>query len=228
LGREGRITLYVIDSCASAGSCDSVDEPYIGTTILAWRCLVSDARERLLRLLRDKAYKEGEFILSSGKRASYYIDAKQVTYDAEGAELVGRVMSDLVRGHSVDAIGGLTLGADAIAVATALISHQAKAPISAFIVRKTAKQHGLERAIEGPTLRRGTRVAIVDDVVTSAGSVLQAIEQVTSVGCEVALVSCLVDRQEGGGEILRAEGYRFEPVFTIAEIRALAGITSTS
>ncbi|HEX6617732.1 MAG TPA: orotate phosphoribosyltransferase [Gemmatimonadales bacterium] len=188
---------------------------------------MSSTRDQLVRLLREKAYREGDFTLASGRKASFYIDARQVTYDPAGATLAGQWVFELVRDRNVQAVGGLTLGADPIALATALTSHLQGAAISAFVVRKAAKGHGLKRSIEGPPLGPGMRVAIVEDVVTSGGSAIEAITRVREeAGCEIALVACLVDREEGGREAIEAQGCRLHALCTISELRA-AGRSAT-
>jgi orotate phosphoribosyltransferase len=173
---------------------------------------------RLLQLLRERAFRTGEFTLSSGRKSSYYIDGKQVTLSAEGSHLFARLLVEKLRGSGVEAIGGLTLGADPIVGAVAAISRAEGAPIDAFIVRKEPKSHGTRRRIEGP-LREGARVAIVDDVITTGGSLLRAIEAVREeAGAQVVKVLCLVDRQEGAEENLRAQGYELEPIFTLRDL----------
>jgi orotate phosphoribosyltransferase len=179
---------------------------------------VSFAKEQLIRLLRDKAYREGDFVLSSGQHADFYIDAKQVTYDPEGATLVGRAVCQLLLDHGVEAVGGLTLGADSIATAVAIASYATATPIPAFVVRKEAKQHGLQKWIEGPD-PSGRRVAIVDDVITTGGSVIQAIRRVQEIGCEVIVVVALVDREQGGRERIEELGCRFLSICTISDLR---------
>ena len=181
---------------------------------------MSSTRDQLVRLLREKAYREGDFTLASGKKASFYIDARQVTYDPAGATLAGQWVFELVRDRNVQAVGGPTLGADPIALATAMTSHLHGAAISAFVVRKAAKGHGLKRSIEGPPLGPGMRVAILEDVVTSGGSAIEAITRVREeAGCEIALVACLVDREEGGREAIEAQGCRLQALCTISELR---------
>ena len=178
---------------------------------------MSYAKERLLSLLRDKAYKAGDFVLSSGQHANYYIDGKQVTYDPEGAVLVGECIYELLSGREVDAIGGLTIGANPIASAASVMAHLRGRRLPAFIVRKEPKKHGLHRLIEGPLLPE-MRVAIVDDVITSGASVLQAIESVEELGCEVVVVIALLDREQGGRQNIERLGYDFEAICTITEL----------
>jgi len=176
-----------------------------------------DRRDRLLALLRERAVAFGDFTLASGRKSTYYIDARLVTLHPEGGYLIGRVILDMMARHGIeaDAVGGLTLGADPIAVSVAVASHQERRPLPAFVVRKEAKSHGTGRRVEGG-LKPGARVLIVDDVVTTAGSTLQAIGAVEEMGCRVAAVMCLIDRAEGGAEALR--DYPFHPLFTVAEL----------
>lgn len=181
---------------------------------------MSYAKDQLVRLLRDKAYSEGDIVLSSGKQAKYYIDGKLVTYDPLGATLVGEWIAPLIREYGVEAVGGLTMGADPIATATAIASQLQGHPLPAFIVRKVAKPHGLKKWIEGPPLTPGMRVAIVDDVITSGGSVIEAITRVVEAQCTVAVVACLVDREEGGREAIEAMGCDFHAACTVTELRS--------
>lgn len=174
-------------------------------------------RARLLHLLRERAIRRGDFTLASGRKSTYYVDGRLVTLHHEGAWLIANVLLDLLHREGVvaSAIGGLTLGADPIAGAVAAVSHGTQRPLDAFIVRKEAKAHGTGKRVEG-SLRAGDRVVIVDDVITTAGSTLQAIKAVEDLGCEVVAVVCVIDRQEGGAEALAR--YRFHPLFTIAEL----------
>jgi len=174
-------------------------------------------RERLLALLKERAISFGDFTLASGRKSPYYLDGRLVTLDAEGACLLARVILDTLEreGISAAALGGLTMGADPIAGAVAAISHAQGTPMQAFLVRKEAKGHGTGRRVEGP-LRAGDHVVVVDDVITTAGSTLQAIQAVESAGATVAAVICLVDRLEGGAEALR--GYRYHPLFTVNDL----------
>lgn len=175
-------------------------------------------RERLIRLLAERAYREGDFTLASGQRSSFYLDAKQVTYHPEGAALVGACVLEAIRSYGATAVGGLTLGADAIVAATVLASAVSGAGVTGFIARKQAKGHGLQKWIEG-IAPQGARAAIVDDVVTSGGSLLQAVERARDAGAEIAVVVGLVDRQQGGRETVAAAGLTFEAICTLEEIR---------
>ncbi len=170
------------------------------------------AARRLLALAQERgALTYGDFTLSSGAKSGYYFDGRRLTLDPEGASLAGVAFLELLRGTNVDAIGGPTLGADPIVAAVALTSHLEGMPIHAFIVRKETKGHGTRQAIEGP-LVTGSRVAIVDDVCTTGGSLFSAIDAAEAAGCTVAVVLALLDRRQGGSDEVRRRGYRFASV----------------
>ncbi len=176
-------------------------------------------RNRLLTILRQEAYALKEVILSSGKPSHYYIDCRKVTLSAEGSFLTAKLMLAALSTSPVQAIGGLTLGADPIVAAVAALSFADHRPLQAFIVRKASKAHGQRRSIEGPTLPPGARVAIVDDVATTGGSILQAIDRVRAeTAWQVVQVLCLVDRQEGAREKLAQAGYELTSLFTGAQL----------
>ncbi len=171
-------------------------------------------RLRLKKLLKQKAVKTGTFTLSSGKTSDFYVDAKQATLHPDGAYLMAKIILHKINGLNAKHIGGLTIGADPMAVAVALMSRDLDQPISAFIVRKSQKEHGLKKEIEG-IITPGADVVIVDDVITTASATLAAIAAVEKIGCRVVKVICLVDRQEGGAEALCE--YDFDPIFTKEE-----------
>ncbi len=174
-------------------------------------------RERLRNLLRSESLMFGDFTLASGRKSRYYFDSKKTTLLAEGAWLTARLVLRRIReaGVQAEAIGGLTLGADPIVCPVAALSHVEGPRLRAFLVRKEIKDHGTGRKIEGCP-PAGTRVVIVDDVVTTAGSTLQAIEAAEGAGLTVAAVLCLVDREEGGTEKLAR--WPFHPLFRRSEI----------
>ncbi len=174
--------------------------------------------ERLKELLRSRSLKRGDFLLASGRRSSYYFDSKLTTLTAEGAWLTALCFLDVIREKSIlaEAIGGMTLGADPIVSTVAALSHDAKTPLDAFIVRKEEKGHGTKRWIEGP-VKKGQRVIMVDDVVTTGGSTLKAIDRAKEFGLEVVAVMALLDREEGGTEVLSRD-YDFYPVTRRSEI----------
>lgn len=164
--------------------------------------------ERLLELVKEKSFLYGDFTLSSGLKSSYYFDGRLTTLWPEGAYLVGKMMFELVKDAGIEAIGGPTMGADPMVAAVALVSHLEGKPIPAFMVRMQPKKHGTQRYIEGH-LPPGGRVAIVDDVITTGGSVFRAIEAVEAEGCRVGRVVVLLDRNQGGADELRRRGYSF-------------------
>jgi orotate phosphoribosyltransferase len=181
------------------------------------------AREQLLNLLATNSFRLGEFTLSSGQKSDYYIDCRTTTLRAQGAELTGRVFLDLIReqGWQPDAIGGLTMGADPIVVATAVISAQIGTPIHGFLVRKSEKAHGMGRRIEG-FQEKGARVVIVDDVCTTGSSTIQAIAAAREFGFDVVGTACLVEREEAGGHsavALAAAPAPFISIFKSSEIK---------
>jgi orotate phosphoribosyltransferase len=176
-----------------------------------------DERQRLKDLLLEKSYREGTFTLTSGKTSDFYIDGKQTTLDAEGGYLCGRLLFELIKQASkqIDSVGGMTLGADPLVTAVSIVSYLDNNPIPAFIVRKEAKGHGTDNFIEGKkNLPPSCRVALVEDVVTTGGTLIQVIERVENEGFKVGLVVTVVDRQEGGADALAAAGYPLKSIFT--------------
>lgn len=176
-------------------------------------------RAALAALLRTRSVTFGDFVLASGRRSSYYIDARRTTLSAEGLALIGRVGLAAIRtaGWAADAVGGLTLGADPVACAIARASVDAPPPIEAFTVRKESKDHGARQRIEGP-FASGMRVVIVEDVITTGGSALQALDAVRQRGGAILGVLAVVDRQEGGREAIEARGYAVVAMTTITDL----------
>jgi len=175
-------------------------------------------RDRLLDLLCEFAYREGDFVLSSGQKSSYYINCKPVTLHAQGALATGRVLLSMLPSQ-VQAVGGLTLGADPIVSAVSVVSALEGRSIPALIVRKETKGHGTMAYIEGPLLPPGTNVAVLEDVVTTGKSAMQAVERLRGAGYKVDRVLSLIDREQGGGELYREQGLDFQAVFTIADLK---------
>ena len=180
---------------------------------------MSQARQKLLSTLAHKSFRLGEFKLSSGGTSDYYIDCRTTTLDATGSRLTGEVFLEEIkrRGWKARAIGGLTMGADPIVVAVAVVSGE----LNGFLVRKAEKQHGTGQRIEG-FREQGARVVIVDDVCTTGASTVQAIEAAREFGFEVAGVLCLVEREEAGGRpnVEKAAGAApFISIFTANEVR---------
>jgi len=173
-------------------------------------------KEELLKLIKEKAVVRGERTLASGKTSNFYIDGKQVTLDPQGILVTSKVMLSMLHGSHVDAIGGPTLGADPIAAGVSLLSSQTGHPIKAFIVRKDAKQHGMQKMIEGPMIKEGDRVVMVEDVITTGGSVLKAIQEVEKLKAKVIKILCLVDRNEGAVQTLAP--YNYTPIFELKDL----------
>ncbi len=177
-------------------------------------------KERLAELIKERSLKIADqpvFKLSSGKLSRFYVDLKQITFDPEGSYLVGKLMYELISEFNPDGVGGLTLGADPIAYAVSFVSYMDGRPIKPFVVRKEPKGHGMGRRIEG-LLKEGERVAVVEDVVTTAGSSLRAVKACKEAGLEVIGVFTIVDREEGGRENVEAEGLSLYSLFRLSEL----------
>ena len=178
-------------------------------------------RERLRELIRLKAFERREAVLSSGQKTGFYFDLKKVSLDPEGAYLVGKLLYEGIRSwsSSVGGVGGLTLGADPLATAVAVVSHLAGDPVPAFIVRKEAKGHGTGAWIEGETnLRREMGLVVLEDVITTGASSLKAIQKVQEAGFNVLGVLAVVDREEGAHENLARDGHALRSLFSAREI----------
>lgn len=194
---------------------------YVTTKIFTLPAKTMDEKQRLKEIILEKSYRKGTFTLTSGKTSDFYIDGKQTTLSAEGAYLCGKLLFDLIKkeGQTIDAVGGMTLGADPLVTAVSLISFLEKQPIPAFIVRKEAKGHGTGNYIEGlKNMEQGCTVALVEDVVTTGGTLLKVIERVEAAGFKVGLVVTVVERQEGGEDALAKAGYKLASIFTREEI----------
>jgi orotate phosphoribosyltransferase len=178
-------------------------------------------RQLLLDLFCQLAYKEGDFVLSSGQRSSYYINGKQVTLHPQGALAVGRLLLSQLP-IDTQAVAGLTLGADPIVTAVSVVSAYENRPLPALIIRKESKGHGTMAYIEGPSLPSGAKVVVLEDVVTTGQSAMKAVERLRDAGYEVDQVISLVDRQQGGAQLYESSGLQFHAVFSISEIQARA------
>jgi orotate phosphoribosyltransferase len=180
-------------------------------------------KKQLIHLIYEKAFKYSEepvFKLVSGRMSNYYFNCKAVTLHPEGMYLTGNIIFDMIQSSHAKGIGGLTLGADPIADAVAYTSYLRKEPVEAFVVRKTAKSHGTMQWIEG-NIRAGDRVVIVDDVITTGKSTIEAINRAKEAGLQIVKVISLVDRQEGGRENIEALGYKVDAVVTREEVMEL-------
>lgn len=176
-------------------------------------------RQDLLELICQAAYREGDFVLSSGQKSSYYINGKQVTLHPQGAVAIGRLLLPLLPTDTV-AVAGLTLGADPIVTAVGVVGAYQGRNLIPLIIRKEAKGHGTRAYIEGPELPPNSRVVVLEDVVTTGASALQAVERLQGAGYQVVDVIALVDRLQGGAELYAQAGLRFQSLFTIADVQA--------
>jgi orotate phosphoribosyltransferase len=174
-------------------------------------------RQALIGLIQEEAVFHGDFTLSSGKKATYYVDMRKLTLDYRAAPAIGRLVLDIVRDLDVDAVGGLTLGADPIANAVLHASVAAGKPVDAFVVRKEPKDHGRGRQIEGAEVA-GKRVVIVEDTSTTGGSPLKAAEVVAAAGAEVVAVVTVVDRKTGAQAAVEARGYEWRSVIDLDDL----------
>jgi orotate phosphoribosyltransferase len=185
----------------------------------------SSPKEQLRALLQKKSIYHGEFTLASGAKSDFYVDARLTTFDPRGACLIGEVGWELVKetasrlGQHVNAIGGLTMGADPVALSIGIAAQRqdSSTPLQVFTVRKTAKEHGRQKRIEG-NFSSGDSVVVVDDVITTGGSTIQAIDAIEEAGGQIAFVIVLVDREEGGRAAIEKRGYKVVPIFTRADL----------
>lgn len=174
-------------------------------------------RQDLIALIGAEAVFHGDFTLSSGKKATYYVDMRKLTLDHRAAPAIGRLVLDIVRDLDVDAVGGLTLGADPIANAVLHASVAAGSPVDAFVVRKEPKDHGRGRQIEGAEVA-GKRVVIVEDTSTTGGSPLKAAEVAAAAGAEIVAVVTVVDRKTGAQAAVEAAGYEWRSIIDLADL----------
>jgi orotate phosphoribosyltransferase len=183
-------------------------------------------RRVLIQLLSERSVRRGKFTLASGRESSYYVDARLTSMSPEGLATIGPLALEAirVRGWPVDAVGGLTLGADPISYAIAVASVSSPPLVRAFTVRKEAKQHGTGRLIEGP-MNAGDRVVVVEDVITTGGSALRAVEAIQAAGASISGIVALVDREEGGRGIIESKGFE---VICLASVSDLLDHTPVS
>ena len=184
---------------------------------------IEEMRKRLAEIILEKSFRYSDdppFTLASGRTSNYYFNCKPTTLNPEGMNLIGSILFDMLRNVDVCAAGGLTLGADPIANALSLISYQQGKPIKSFIIRKDVKAHGTKSAVEGD-VKSGEKVVIIDDVITTGGSTITAIERAREAGLDIELVIALIDREEGGRENIAKYVDRIESVFTRSEIMAV-------
>ncbi len=180
-----------------------------------------DDRDRLLAILKSSSYEEGEFILKSGKKSSFYIDARETTLNPEGMYLTGSIMYRMVRDiPRIQAVGGVSVGADPLVCSVVLYAHSRQDNLSGFFIRKEPKGHGKNLWIEGAkNLTTGMDVVILEDVVTTGGSSIRAIEIAQNEGYNVRALIAILDRLEGGKEAIESKGYIFKSIFNINDLR---------
>lgn len=171
-------------------------------------------RDRLKELFRQRALQFGDFTLASGKKSSYYVNSKKVLFHAEAISLLGDLLFDATKDLDIQAIGGLEVGAIPMAAAALTSFHRNGRSLEGFFVRKEVKAHGSKDRVEGQ-VKTGDRVVVIDDVLTTGGSVIQAIQAVEALGASVVRVVCICDRLQGAGEALAK--YDFRPLFTIRD-----------
>jgi len=176
-----------------------------------------DERERLLELLRSRSLEVRPVTLSSGRTSDYYLDCKRVTLSPEGGYLTAKLMLEMIR-PEVSAVGGLTLGADPIVSSISVYSHIQGRDLSALIVRKEPKKHGTMSYVEGPILEKGTKVAVVEDVVTSGASLLRAVDRIAAAGYQPVQTLAILDRQEGGREAIENRGFVLQELFSSEDL----------
>ncbi len=188
---------------------------------------MKEQKARLLDLLLEKSYihrPDQPFTLASGRKSPFYVNCRPVSFHAEGLNLIGEILFEKVRDLGADVIGGMTMGADPIAHAVSLVSFQKGAPIHSFSVRKKVKEHGVARSqgVEG-AVAPGQRAVVIDDVITTGGSTIQAIDAVEAYGLQVVQILVLVDREEGGRQNIeqRVPGVGVDAVFTLSELRKI-------
>lgn len=177
-------------------------------------------RSALIELVKEHALQFGDFTLASGKKASFYLDCRKLTLHPVGAGQIGAGMLELLSEDMPDAVGGMAIGADPITAATITLAGQQDINLLGFIVRKEAKQHGTGRQVEGP-VESGMRAVIVEDVVTSGGSALKAVDAVREFGLQVDTIMAVVDRLEGGREAIEAAGLKLKTLVTTKDLGAV-------
>ncbi len=177
----------------------------------------AELKEKLFNLLNEVALKRGKFVLSSGKESNYYLDGRLITLSPQGAYLVSSIILDMIKDEALDAIGGPTLGADPITGALAALSYINGQPVKTFIVRKQAKEHGTQQQVEGPELKRGSRVILIDDVATSGKAILEAKQALDKIGVIADRAIVIVDRNQGAVTNLAKVGIKLQSIFKIAD-----------
>ncbi len=184
---------------------------------------ILDLKKRLAKLLVKLSYMEGDFTLVSGRKSDYYFDCRQTSLNPEGAWLIGSLFNAMLADLPVKAVGGMTMGADPLISATSVLSHIQGRPLAGLIVRKSVKDHGTGRYVEGMgNVQKGDHVAMLEDVVSTGGSVLQACTRIQDLGLHIPVICTVLDRCEGGREELQNAGFPLRAIFTRPELVELA------
>lgn len=184
---------------------------------------MTEHKKRLAQLLVEKSYREGDFTLASGRKSEYYFDCRVTALHPEGSWLIGTLFNHLLLPLDIKGVGGMTLGADPLVSSTTVISHQNGRPLAGLLVRKEAKGHGTGQFVEGlANFQPGDKVAMLEDVVTTGGSLLKACKRVRDAGLEIVAVCTILDREEGGRELLKEEGYDLLSLYTRKELVEMA------
>ncbi len=180
---------------------------------------MSEQKIQLAKLLMELSYIEGEVTLTSGKKSDYYFDCKQTALHPEGGYLIAKLFLDMLKGSNVNGVGGMTLGADPLVSSVAVVSHLEHCPLPAFIIRKKSKGHGTNQYLEGmKNFPKGSTVALLEDVVTTGGTLVTAAQRVRDAGLTIAAVLTVLDREEGGREKLAEAGLELKSIFTRSEL----------
>ena len=181
-----------------------------------WQEDTAELKDKLLTILARQSYREGKFILASGKESNYYLDGKMTSLDAEGGVLISILFLRMLK-NDISAVGGISVGADPLSSGASQIGFLFGKKLSAFYVRKEPKKHGTSKWIEGP-LQKGSNVVILEDVITTGGSSLKAVEKVKEFGCNVKQVIAVVDRNEGGKETFAKLNLEYTYLFNINDV----------
>ncbi|MBI3590654.1 MAG: orotate phosphoribosyltransferase [Candidatus Melainabacteria bacterium] len=181
-----------------------------------WQKDTNTLKDKLLSILAKQSYKEGKVVLVSGKESNYYIDGKLTSLDAEGGTLISILLLRMLK-ENISAVGGISVGADPLSSGVSQVGFLLGKKLNAFYIRKEPKKHGTVKWIEGP-VKPQEKVAILEDVVTTGGSSLKAIEKITEFGCKVEQVLAIVDRNEGGREAFKNSGLQYDYLFDIKEV----------
>jgi orotate phosphoribosyltransferase len=178
---------------------------------------MSDKRTRLFQIIRTKSFVRGRVVLASGKVSDHYFDMKPTMFDPEGAELLSELIHERIAGANADYVGGLEMGAVPLITPIAIASRKTGRPMAGFFVRKTVKEHGTMKLVEGVSDLKGKRVAIVEDVTTTGGSAMKAAQALREAGAAIALVISILDREEGAAKLYADAGIPFQSLFRASE-----------